>query len=203
MTPLDAADGWGEWWPAPAKVNLMLRIVGRRSDGYHLLQTVFQFIDCADRLRFRPRRDGRVRRARAVPGLAEDSDLVVRAARLLQQDGACPLGVDIDLDKRLPMGAGLGGGSSDAATTLSALNRLWGLSRSVGRLAVLGLSLGADVPVFLHGRAAWAEGVGERLSLAYAAGALVPGNYPAGIGLHGRGVRRRPIDTKFAANHNI
>jgi len=160
----DEAEGWSPWWPAPAKLNLMLRIIGRRSDGYHLLQTVFQFIDCADRLRFRTRRDGRVRRVRPVPGLPEDADLVVRAARLLQQDMGCPLGVDIELDKRLPMGAGLGGGSSDAATTLAALSCLWGLGLTTNRLSQLGLSLGADVPVFLYGRAAWAEGVGERLS---------------------------------------
>ncbi len=163
MIPGAPTEVGDRWWPAPAKLNLMLRIVGRRADGYHLLQTVFQFVDCADRLSFSVRRDGGVGRVRPLAGVAEEDDLVVRAARLLQQHTGCPLGVDIDLDKRLPMGAGLGGGSSDAATTLAVLNRLWGTGVSDDRLASLGLVLGADVPIFLFGRAAWAEGVGEDL----------------------------------------
>jgi 4-diphosphocytidyl-2-C-methyl-D-erythritol kinase len=150
-------------WPAPAKLNLLLRIVGRRADGYHELQTVFQFLDRADRLFFRVRSDGEVRREAGPAGVAEDADLTVRAARLLQTRAAPGAGVDIRIDKRLPMGGGLGGGSSDAATTLVALNRLWRIGLGEDTLVDLGLSLGADVPVFIRGRAAWAEGVGERL----------------------------------------
>ncbi|PLY16270.1 MAG: 4-(cytidine 5'-diphospho)-2-C-methyl-D-erythritol kinase [Sedimenticola sp.] len=150
-------------WPAPAKLNLMLRIVGRRSDGYHLLQTVFQFLDICDYLTFFPTDDGQISRRNALAGVPEDADLVVRAARLLQQKRATRKGVEISLDKRLPMGGGLGGGSSDAATTLVALNQLWGLGLSVDQLAGMGLALGADVPVFVRGFAAWAEGVGEKL----------------------------------------
>jgi 4-diphosphocytidyl-2-C-methyl-D-erythritol kinase len=151
-------------WPAPAKLNLMLRVVGRRPDGYHLLQTVFQFIDLRDELFFSVRGDGLVRRVNEVPGLAADDDLVVRAARLLQHQSGCRLGADIRVDKRIPMGGGLGGGSSDAATTLVALNRLWGCGVGRDGLMKLGLQLGADVPIFVHGQAAWAEGVGEQLS---------------------------------------
>jgi 4-diphosphocytidyl-2-C-methyl-D-erythritol kinase len=151
-------------WPAPAKLNLFLHITGRRADGYHLLQTVFQFLDYGDALHFSPRTDGRVRRLNALPGVPEESDLVVRAARLLQQVSGCTQGVDIRVDKRLPMGGGLGGGSSDAATTLVALNQLWSLGLSQQSLAELGLQLGADVPVFVYGHAAWAEGVGEKLT---------------------------------------
>jgi 4-diphosphocytidyl-2-C-methyl-D-erythritol kinase len=154
---------WGEVWPAPAKLNLMLRIVGRRSDGYHQLQTVFQFLDIADQLRFRLRDDGSVRRTTVIDGVPEESDLSLRAARLLQSELGGSAGVDIDLRKVLPLGAGLGGGSSDAATTLLALNRLWRGGLSTQRLAEIGLRLGADVPVFVHGFAAWAEGIGERL----------------------------------------
>jgi 4-diphosphocytidyl-2-C-methyl-D-erythritol kinase len=151
-------------WPAPAKLNLMLRIVGRRGDGYHLLQTVFQFLDVADMLRFQLRPDGEIRRATSLPGVAEAQDLVVRAAQLLQREAAVAWGADISLDKRLPMGGGLGGGSSDAATTLVALNQLWQAGLGVDALADLGLQLGADVPVFVRGHAAWAEGVGESLT---------------------------------------
>ena len=150
-------------WPAPAKLNLMLRITGRREDGYHLLQTVFQFLETGDELRFRRREDGVIRRTSDLAGVRPEQDLVVRAAHLLRRETGVLAGADIDLCKRLPMGAGLGGGSSDAATTLVALNRIWGCDLSVGRLADLGLSLGADVPVFVHGAAAWAEGIGERL----------------------------------------
>ena len=150
-------------WPAPAKLNLFLHITGRRADDFHLLQTVFQFLDYADVLHFTVRTDGAVRRLSELPGVAAEGDLVVRAARLLQTETGCRLGADIRLEKRLPMGGGLGGGSSDAATTLVALNALWQLRLPVERLAALGLTLGADVPVFVRGQAAWAEGVGERL----------------------------------------
>ena len=150
-------------WPAPAKINLFLHVTGRRADGYHLLQTVFQFLDHGDALSFTPRGDGVIRRTTPLAGIPEHQDLTVRAAALLKKFTGSSLGVDIAVEKRLPMGAGLGGGSSDAATTLQALNRLWGLNLPEGRLAELGLHLGADVPVFVHGRAAWAEGVGERL----------------------------------------
>ena len=151
-------------WPAPAKLNLFLHILGRRADGYHELQTCFQFVDLCDDIYLRVRLDRGIRRLRGADGVLEDSDLCVRAARALQTAANCHLGADIDVVKRIPMGAGLGGGSSDAATCLVALNRLWGLDWSTARLAALGLTLGADVPVFVHGRAAWAEGVGERLT---------------------------------------
>lgn len=151
-------------WPAPAKLNLMLRVVGRRADGYHELQTVFQFIERGDRLWFEVRDDGRVRRLGEVPGVPEDDDLTVRAARALQRATGCRLGADICCEKNLPMGGGLGGGSSDAATTLVALNRLWGTGLDQDALSALALPLGADVPVFVRGYAAWGEGVGERLT---------------------------------------
>ena len=149
--------------PAPAKLNLFLHVVGRRADGYHLLETVFDLIDLSDRLDLRLREDGAIRRLRPVPGVAADADLAVRAAGLLAAESGCRLGVDIDVRKAIPMGGGLGGGSSDAATVLLALNRMWGLHWSRARLAALGLRLGADVPVFIFGRAAYARGVGERL----------------------------------------
>lgn len=149
--------------PAPAKLNLMLHILGRRADGYHELQTLFQFLDAGDELGFALRRDGEIRLHTAIEGVPHDSNLIVRAARLLQQHSHCPLGADIWLDKRLPMGGGIGGGSSDAATTLLGLNHLWQLNCSEDLLTSLGLSLGADVPVFVRGRAAFAEGVGEKL----------------------------------------
>ncbi|GAB4291103.1 MAG: 4-(cytidine 5'-diphospho)-2-C-methyl-D-erythritol kinase [Thiohalomonadaceae bacterium] len=151
-------------WPAPAKLNLFLHVTGRRADGFHLLQTVFQFLDYGDVLHFTVRDDGVVRRVSELPGVAAEADLVVRAACLLQAEAGCALGVDIAVEKILPMGGGLGGGSSDAATTLVALNALWRLGLDEDRLAALGLRLGADVPVFVRGRAAWAEGVGERLA---------------------------------------
>lgn len=150
--------------PAPAKLNLMLHILGRRADGYHELQTLFQFLDHGDELGFSRRDDGHIRLHTEVAGVAHDSNLIVRAARKLQAQAGCPLGADIWLDKRLPMGGGIGGGSSDAATTLLGLNHLWQLGWDEDRLAVLGLSLGADVPVFVRGHAAFAEGVGERLT---------------------------------------
>lgn len=151
-------------WPAPAKLNLFLHVVGRRPDGYHSLQTVFQFLDYFDELSFTLRDDGRIERSGPLPGVSAEADLTVRAARLLQSRAGVEQGVDIGLRKRLPLGGGLGGGSSDAATVLVALNRLWGTGLSEDELADLGLELGADVPVFVRGRAAWAEGVGERLT---------------------------------------
>lgn len=151
-------------WPAPAKLNLFLHVTGRRADGYHTLQTVFQFLDYGDELKFSVTGDGRVTRAMPLPGVAEDADLSVRAARLLKERAAVARGVQIHLTKRIPAGGGLGGGSSDAATTLLALNELWGTGLSVPELAALGLELGADVPVFVHGHAAWAEGIGEILT---------------------------------------
>ena len=149
--------------PAPAKLNLMLHITGRRADGYHELQTLFQFLDYGDELGFRLREDGQIRLLTELPGVDHESNLIVRAARLLQRESGCTLGADIQLTKRLPMGGGIGGGSSDAATTLLGLDHLWQLQLGEDRLAELGLSLGADVPVFVRGRAAFAEGVGERL----------------------------------------
>jgi len=160
LTP--APDSAGAW-PAPAKLNLMLRVLGRRPDGYHLLQTVFQFLDRADRLYFSVRDDGIVARPEGIDEIPPEQDLIVRAARALQAYSGCALGADIRCDKQLPMGGGLGGGSSDAATTLHALNHLWGLGLEASTLARLGLGLGADVPVFVHGHAAWGEGVGEEL----------------------------------------
>ena len=150
-------------WPAPAKLNLFLHITRQRSDGFHELQTVFQFLDFGDALRFCVRADGQLRRVSDVPGVPEAEDLIIRAARLLQAETGCTQGVEIHIEKNLPMGGGLGGGSSDAATTLVALNNLWQLGLSEDQLAMLGLQLGADVPVFVRGRAAWAEGVGEKL----------------------------------------
>jgi len=160
LIPRPAADGA---WLAPAKLNLMLRVLGRRADGYHQLQTVFQFIDRCDRLFFDPRSDGRIERIDGPAEIPPEQDLVVRAARALAEASGCRSGISIRVDKRLPMGGGLGGGSSDAATTLQALNQLWGTGLSVERLAAIGLRLGADVPVFVRGTAAWGEGVGETL----------------------------------------
>lgn len=149
--------------PAPAKLNLFLHITGRRADGYHLLQTLFQFLDYSDVISLQVRGDGKITRSLASPLIPENEDLVVKAARLLQQVTGCQLGVDIKVHKILPMGGGLGGGSSDAATVLLGLNYLWNLQLDLDRLAAWGLRLGADVPVFVQGHAAWAEGVGERL----------------------------------------
>ncbi len=161
---LQAAPGGWTRWPAPAKLNLFLRITGRRPDGYHELQTVFRLLDWGDELRLRVRDDGEIRRLTDVPGVPAESDLVVRAARLLRERAGGTRGVEIELDKRIPMGGGLGGGSSDAATALVALNRLWRCGLDEDALAELGRRLGADVPVFVRGRSAWAEGVGERLT---------------------------------------
>ena len=150
-------------WPAPAKLNLFLHIVGRRPDGYHELQTCFQFVDLCDEVTIAPRDDGAIRLSAGAPGVDPEQDLCVRAALALKAATGTRRGADISVLKRIPMGAGLGGGSSDAATCLVALNQLWALDLSVDELAALGLKLGADVPVFVRGRAAWAEGVGERL----------------------------------------
>lgn len=155
---------WGERWPAPAKLNLMLRITGRRPDGYHLLQTVFQLIDLCDWLTFHPIDKDVVELVTEIPGVAAQDDLTVRAALLLKQHTGCKFGVRIQVDKLLPMGGGLGGGSSDAATTLVVLNALWGLNLSTETLMCLGLRLGADVPVFVAGHSAWGEGVGDVLT---------------------------------------
>jgi len=162
-TVVDAA-GWS-YWPAPAKLNLFLHITGRRPDGYHELQTVFRLLDWGDRIGLRLRDDGQVRReGLSVPGVAEVDDLVVRAANALKNAANCAQGVDIRVEKRIPAGGGFGGGSSDAATVLVALNALWNTGLDEDALAGLGLRLGADVPVFVRGRNAWAEGVGERLA---------------------------------------
>lgn len=162
------ADAGGEsWslWPAPAKLNLFLRITGRRADGYHELQTVFRLLDWGDRIAVRVRDDGRIHRLGAsAAGVGEDDDLAVRAARILQSSANIAQGADIRIEKRIPAGGGFGGGSSDAATVLVALNALWGVGLELAELARLGLQLGADVPVFVRGRNAWAEGVGERLT---------------------------------------
>ena len=164
MSAMPAGIGWSAW-PAPAKLNLFLRIVGRRDDGYHLLQTVFRLLDQGDTIHVRIRDDGRmVRHGASVTGVAEADDLTVRAAKLLQTAAKTPLGADIAVEKRILTGAGMGGGSSDAATVLRALDRLWGCALGEDVLADLGLQLGADVPVFVRGRNAWAEGLGERLT---------------------------------------
>ena len=161
-----SAPARGEWsaWPAPAKLNLFLRVIGRRADGYHELQTVFRLLDWGDEVRLRLREDGEVRRLHGAAGVLAQDDLAVRAAQLLQQHAGGSTGVDIDVGKRLPMGGGLGGGSSDAATVLVALNHLWGLGLDEDALAGLGRRLGADVPVFVRGRSAWGEGIGDQFS---------------------------------------
>ncbi|HET6783183.1 MAG TPA: 4-(cytidine 5'-diphospho)-2-C-methyl-D-erythritol kinase [Pseudoxanthomonas sp.] len=164
MSPFAVEQGWSEW-PAPAKLNLFLQITGRRQDGYHQLQTVFRLLDWGDTLFLRVRGDGEiVRHGESTKGVAEADDLAVRAARLLQSEAKTGQGADISVEKRIPAGGGFGGGSSDAATVLVGLNRLWGLEFSLDRLAALGLQLGADVPVFVRGENAWAEGVGEQLT---------------------------------------
>lgn len=156
-------EGYSPPYAAPAKLNLMLRVVGRRADGYHLLQTVFRFIEFGDTLRFRVRADGVISRANEIAGVPADADLCVRAARAVQAASGTKLGADIHLEKRLPMGGGLGGGSSDAATALIALNALWKTGLTRQQLMALGEKLGADVPVFVFGESAFAEGIGEQL----------------------------------------
>ncbi|MEC9356444.1 MAG: 4-(cytidine 5'-diphospho)-2-C-methyl-D-erythritol kinase [Pseudomonadota bacterium] len=160
--PLSLRPGFSAW-PAPAKLNLFLHILGRRADGFHLLQTVFQLLDWGDTVHLAARPDGRIQRLNDLPGVPEPADLSIRAAQALREYSGCTLGADIDIDKRIPAGAGLGGGSSDAASTLVGLNHLWGLELSVDELADIGLKLGADVPVFVRGQCAWAEGIGEKL----------------------------------------
>ena len=158
------ADGWSTW-PAPAKLNLFLQIVGRREDGYHELQTVFRLLGWGDTVRLRTRDDGLiVRHGESAPGVGEADDIAVKAAKLLQSEAKITEGADISVEKRIPVGGGFGGGSSDAATVLVALNRLWDLGFDLERLSLLGLRLGADVPVFVRGHNAWAEGVGEKLT---------------------------------------
>ena len=164
-------------WPAPAKLNLFLHILGRRPDGYHELQTCFQFVDLCDEISIEMRADGLIRRAVEIPGLPAEADLCIRAAKALQSASGATLGADISLAKKIPVGGGLGGGSSDAATCLIALNHLWGLHWPREKLAAIGLKLGADVPVFVHGRVAWAEGVGERLTPLYPPLAPTEANY--------------------------
>lgn len=164
MSRFAVGQGWSEW-PAPAKLNLFLQITGRRQDGYHRLQTVFRLLDWGDALYLRIRGDGAiVRHGGSAEGVAEADDLAVRAARLLQSEAKITQGADISVEKRIPAGGGFGGGSSDAATVLVGLNHLWGLNLGLDRLAALGLQLGADVPVFVRGENAWAEGVGEELT---------------------------------------
>lgn len=162
--PGGTAPGKGGVWPAPAKLNLFLHILGRRDDGYHDLQTAFQFLDYGDELSITPREDGTIRRPEGLAGLPEGDDLTVAAARLLRAETGISLGAEIRVRKRVPAGAGLGGGSSDAATTLVALNEIWATGLSREELARIGIRLGADVPVFVGGRAAWAEGVGDILT---------------------------------------
>ncbi|WP_256775002.1 MULTISPECIES: 4-(cytidine 5'-diphospho)-2-C-methyl-D-erythritol kinase [unclassified Stenotrophomonas] len=164
MSGLDLNAGWSQW-PAPAKLNLFLHITGRRADGYHQLQTVFRLLDWGDQIRLRVREDGRIQREGAsVAGVAEADDLAIRAAHLLKNAANVGQGADIGVEKHIPAGGGFGGGSSDAATVLVALNRLWNAGMDVDTLAALGLELGADVPVFVRGHNAWAEGVGEQLT---------------------------------------
>jgi 4-diphosphocytidyl-2-C-methyl-D-erythritol kinase len=164
-------------WPAPAKLNLFLHILGRRPDGYHELQTCFQFVDLCDEISIAVRADGLIRRGVDIPALPAEADLCVRAAKALQEASGSALGAEIGLAKKIPIGGGLGGGSSDAATCLVALNQLWGIHWPREKLAALGLKLGADVPVFVHGRVAWAEGVGERLTPLYPPLAPAQANY--------------------------
>jgi 4-diphosphocytidyl-2-C-methyl-D-erythritol kinase len=164
-------------WPAPAKLNLFLHILGRRPDGYHELQTCFQFIDLCDEITIEVRTDGLIRRTVEIPGLPAEADLCIRAAKALQAASGSALGADISLAKKIPVGGGLGGGSSDAATCLIALNHLWGIDWPREKLAAIGLKLGADVPVFVHGRVAWGEGVGERLTPLYPPQAPTEANY--------------------------
>lgn len=150
--------------PAPAKINLFLHIIGRRPDGYHTLQTAFQFLDCCDYLEFHTRSDQQINIAPKLDGIATQDNLIYKAALALQHASQCQRGADIRIDKQLPMGGGIGGGSSNAATTLMALNLLWGTGLNTQQLQALGAQLGADVPIFIHGHSAWAEGIGEQLT---------------------------------------
>jgi 4-diphosphocytidyl-2-C-methyl-D-erythritol kinase len=181
--------------PAPAKLNLFLHITGRRPDGYHLLQTVFQFLDHADTLHFALRADGDLTLLPELPSIPADSNLVLRAARLLREATGCRLGADIVLDKRLPMGGGIGGGSSDAATTLLGLNKLWSLGLAEDRLAELGLALGADVPVFVRGRRRAADARRD-------SGKLLPRAHAEGPHQHRGRVPAPAIDTSYPRNYS-
>ncbi len=158
------AGRWTRWFPAPGKLNLLLKVIGRRADGYHDLQTVFQFIDYCDQISFRGRGDQDIVRVGEIEGVPAEQDLVVKAAKLLRDRGGAGKGAEIKVQKNLPMGGGVGGGSSDAATTLCVLNKLWELNLSLNELMDIGGLLGADVPVFIKGVAAWAEGVGDKLT---------------------------------------
>jgi 4-diphosphocytidyl-2-C-methyl-D-erythritol kinase len=159
-----AGPRWGACWPAPAKINLFLHVLGRRDDGYHDLQTAFQFLDYCDDIVIGQAADGEISRSGGLTGLAPEDDLAVRAAVVLREVTDCRYGARIGIRKRIPAGGGLGGGSSDAATVLVALNALWGLGLDADALTGIGRQLGADVPVFLRGRAAWGEGTGDRLA---------------------------------------
>ena len=182
-------------WPAPAKLNLFLHVTGQRADGYHELQTLFQLIDLCDTIRIAVRRDGRLERPVGPANVAPEADLTLRAARALQQATGTSLGAELRVRKRIPQGAGLGGGSSDAATTLLALNELWACRLSLDELASLALPLGADVPVFIQGSSAWAEGVGERLTPVRLAPAWYVILYP-GVGMSTREVFQSPELTR-------
>jgi len=182
-------------WPAPAKLNLFLHVTGRRADGYHELQTLFQLIDLCDTITISLRADGRIERPAGPADVAPEADLTLRAALALQRQTGTPLGADLRVRKRIPQGAGLGGGSSDAATTLLALNELWGCRLSLDELARLALPLGADVPVFVQGSSAWAEGVGERLTPVSVPAAWYVIIYP-GVALSTREVFQSPELTR-------
>ncbi|BAS48632.1 4-(cytidine 5'-diphospho)-2-C-methyl-D-erythritol kinase [Aggregatibacter actinomycetemcomitans NUM4039] len=164
FTPETLQSEQGVRFPCPAKLNLFLYINGKRADGYHELQTLFQFVDFGDWLHIKARSDGKIRLTPAIANLKSEDNLIYRAAKLLQQYTGCTLGAELTLDKILPIGGGVGGGSSNAATTLVALNHLWKTGLSTGQLAELGLTLGADVPIFVHGKAAFAEGIGEKIT---------------------------------------
>jgi 4-diphosphocytidyl-2-C-methyl-D-erythritol kinase len=185
-------------WPAPAKLNLFLHVTGRRADGYHELQTLFQLVDLCDTVSISLRDDGLLDRPLGPAGVAPEADLTLRAARALQQASGTRQGADLHLHKRIPQGGGLGGGSSDAATTLLALNELWGCRLSLDELAALALPLGADVPVFIRGSSAWAEGVGERLTPVSLPEAWYVIIYP-GVGMSTREVFQAPELTRNSA----
>ena len=182
-------------WPAPAKLNLFLHVTGRRPDGYHELQTLFQLIDLCDTITIAVRADGRIERPAGPASVAPEADLTLRAARALQQETGTALGADLRIHKCIPQGAGLGGGSSDAATTLLALNELWGCRLSLDQLAWIALPLGADVPVFIQGSSAWAEGIGERLTPVRVPPAWYVIIYP-GVGVSTREVFQSPELTR-------
>ena len=182
-------------WPAPAKLNLFLHVTGRRADGYHELQTLFQLIDLRDTITIALRSDGRIERPAGPANVAPEADLTLRAALALQQATGTGLGAELRVHKRIPQGAGLGGGSSDAATTLLALNELWECRLSLAELALLALPLGADVPVFIQGSSAWAEGIGERLTPVDLPPAWYVIIYP-GVGVSTREVFQTPELTR-------